>query len=147
MPSATRYEVLANLSQDIDDQELKFPGNNLHARRFLYFRFIITYLFHKRIGDAHFAEKVDKIENFWATPGPHLRRSMLVPLAKNISKYHIPQSILEKTTFEDDEHPFPMAYGSLSGTRAAQDVDNTYKAMLASMKAGREKSASEYSTG
>lgn len=65
---------------------------------------------------------------------------MLVVLAKNVSNCNIPDSILDTTTFEDDESSSPITDGSLSGTLASQDITDVYDAMYASMKAGRERS-------
>lgn len=84
------------LSEDLDERELTFVGETRPARRFLYFRFIITYIFHKRNGDTGFAKKIENIQNFWPTPGPYLRKSMLISLARNVSGYDIPPKILEE---------------------------------------------------
>lgn len=44
---------------------------------------------------------------FWASPGPYLRRSTLLTLARNISGVELPPTLIEDQTFEapDDLSP------------------------------------------
>ena len=37
----------------------------------------------------------------WATPGPYLRKSMLVSLARRVSDNYLPQALYKNTTFEE----------------------------------------------
>jgi hypothetical protein len=89
--------------QDLDDKRLDFLGDNRPAKRYLYFRFIITYLYAKRNGNTSFPSKVESRSSFFASPGPYLRRSTLISLGRNISGVELPRSIFDDTTFENDE--------------------------------------------
>ncbi|KAJ9374586.1 hypothetical protein DTO282E5_669 [Paecilomyces variotii] len=94
--------------EDFDGKELVFLGTNRPSRRYLYFRFIVTYLHAKNTGNTSFTEKVEDRNRFWASPGPYLRHSTLISLARNISGCDLPPSLLEDTTFkstdmEDDD--------------------------------------------
>lgn len=90
--------------QDLDGKRLEFLSANRPAKRFLYFRFIITYLNAKKQGNRFFTENVDTKQRFWASPGPYLRRSTLTSLARNISGCQLPPPLLDNT-FETDEVP------------------------------------------
>ena len=39
----------------------------------------------------------------WATPGPYLRQSMLISLARKVSDHFLPEVFYEQTTFEEVE--------------------------------------------
>ena len=39
----------------------------------------------------------------WATPGPYLRRSMLITLVRNVSDHFLPEDFYEHTTFDEVE--------------------------------------------
>ena len=39
----------------------------------------------------------------WATPGPYLRQSMLISLARKVSDHSLPEVFYEQTTFEEVE--------------------------------------------
>ncbi|KAL4788728.1 hypothetical protein BJX76DRAFT_3880 [Aspergillus varians] len=91
---------------DLDGKELEFLTDNRPARRFLYFRFVISYLYAKRKGTITITDKVGKTK-FWPTIGRYLNRSTLVTLARCISGCELPQSIIEGQTFEPkdmDDH-------------------------------------------
>lgn len=53
---------------------------------------------------------------------------------------------LRKKTFDDENHASTKAHGPLSGTLAAQDLDDLYGAMLVSMKTGKKHGGSEISS-
>lgn len=74
------------------------------AKRFLYFRFILTYIFYNQNWIIEFADKIDHLENFWPTPGPYIWRSMLVSLVSNISGCEISSNLLTESTFQDNVH-------------------------------------------
>ena len=83
--------------------------DNRPAKRFMYFRFVVSYIFAQKNGHASFLEKVENGKEFWASPGEYLRRSTLISLARNISGLELPPSVLEDKTFEDpdlDSPPF-----------------------------------------
>jgi hypothetical protein len=54
------------MTQDFDQKELVFLTENRPMRRYLYFRFIVTYLFAKEAG---FIKQVETKQPFWASPG------------------------------------------------------------------------------
>ncbi|KAK5445268.1 hypothetical protein LTS15_010049 [Exophiala xenobiotica] len=91
-----------HLWADYDGKELQFLNDNRPARRFLYFRFIITFLNSRNFGNFDFSNSVEAQRNFWASPGQYLRKSTLIVLARNISGLRLPTSIYGTTTFEDD---------------------------------------------
>jgi len=86
--------------QHLDETELVFLTENRPAKRFLYFRFIISYIFAQKNGNQLFINKMNNDKNFWASPGEYLRKSTLISLARNISGLELPPNILDKTTFE-----------------------------------------------
>ncbi|KAJ9252121.1 hypothetical protein DTO207G8_4954 [Paecilomyces variotii] len=95
--------------EDLDGKELTFLTSNRPSRRFLCFRFIVTYLHAKNSGNTSFIEKVEDRARFWASPGPYLRYSTFISLARNICGCcELPPSLLEDTTFKsadmEDDH-------------------------------------------
>ncbi|OJJ50661.1 hypothetical protein ASPZODRAFT_162606 [Penicilliopsis zonata CBS 506.65] len=86
---------------DIDNTELKFLTDNRPRRRYLYFRFVVSYLNAKRNNYWGFTSKVET-GRFWPTLGPYLRRSTLVALGRCISGTELPQSLIEGNTFESE---------------------------------------------
>ncbi|KAI9371257.1 hypothetical protein BJX61DRAFT_512154 [Aspergillus egyptiacus] len=85
--------------KDLNGKELTFLSESRPARRFLYFRFLISYLYAKRRGDTSVKEKVDATR-FWPTMGRYLNRSTLVTMARCISGCDLPPSFVEGSTFE-----------------------------------------------
>ncbi|KAK2810160.1 hypothetical protein FQN50_003130 [Emmonsiellopsis sp. PD_5] len=88
---------------DLDGRELIFRSDNRPARRFLYFRFIMTYINAKRNGNKKWVDMVEQKDVFWAIPGRHLRRSMLCTLARSVMGVSMPPVVYESNTFESDE--------------------------------------------
>ncbi|KAJ5113262.1 hypothetical protein N7456_001796 [Penicillium angulare] len=107
--------------RDLDNRELTFLNDNRPARRYLYFRFIVTYIFRKKTdAESDFVQNVET-KGLWATPGPYLRNSMLNVLSRNISGHELPPPILEGSTFTDEQYP-PERNPSLSGSLAAHGI-------------------------
>ena len=77
-----------------------FLTANRPARRYLYFRYVITYLHHKREGTLVWVENVEARGTIWATPGPYLRQSMLISLARKVSDHFLPEVFYHDTTFQ-----------------------------------------------
>ncbi|PGH12241.1 hypothetical protein AJ79_04421 [Helicocarpus griseus UAMH5409] len=100
--------------RDYDGKELQFRGDNRPARRYLYFRFIITYLHAKKDGNLSWVDKVDNRHVMWASPGLYLEKSTLTTLARNISGFELPSHLYEKNTFEADEAGNPEDDGLLA---------------------------------
>ncbi|KAI9789413.1 MAG: hypothetical protein M1816_006073 [Peltula sp. TS41687] len=92
------------LWKHLDGRELKFRGNRRPARRFLYFRYIMTYLICQQLGRSlEWTKKADTKGHMWPTPGPYLRESMLKMLASKVSHQFLPKELVETTTFKS--HP------------------------------------------
>ncbi|KAL9106771.1 MAG: hypothetical protein Q9187_008520 [Circinaria calcarea] len=86
--------------RDVDGKKLVFLSANRPARRFLYFRFVITYLHCKQAGNVEWVTEVESRGMIWASPGPYLRQSMLLTLARKVSDLYWPEAFYENTTFE-----------------------------------------------
>jgi hypothetical protein len=86
-------------AQDVDGKELGFRGGNRPARRFLYFRFIISYLYAKRNGNLAIQTKVDKTR-LWPASGRYLNKTTLATLALCVSGCELPESLVDGQTFE-----------------------------------------------
>jgi hypothetical protein len=85
----------------VDGRALTFLTPNRPARRYLYLRYVITYLHYQKLGDTARIEAVDAKGFLWATPGPYLRRTMLLSLARKISDRFLPEAFYETTTFTE----------------------------------------------
>lgn len=48
-------------------------------------------------------EDVEVKGRMWATPGPYLRQSMLISLARRVSDHFLPEVFYEQTTFMEVE--------------------------------------------
>ncbi|PTU19127.1 hypothetical protein P175DRAFT_0494281 [Aspergillus ochraceoroseus IBT 24754] len=83
--------------EDIDKKELTFLGDNQPAHRYLFFRFIISYLYAKANGNTMVREKVNR-KDFWPIIGRYLHKSMLVTLARSVSGTELPRSLVEGKT-------------------------------------------------
>jgi hypothetical protein len=105
--SKTKDQITSNGTTwgDIDGRELTFLTPNRPAKRYLYLRYVITYLHHKKTGNSEWLEQAMSNSNargyMWATPGPYLRRSMLVVLARRVSDNFLPEALYDQTTFDD----------------------------------------------
>lgn len=80
---------------------LKFNGENRPARRYLYFRFIITVLHAIHSGNDEFISELKEKGNFWTTPGKYLQRATLVALARYMTRHDLPEFLYRDTTFPD----------------------------------------------
>ncbi|KAJ5908514.1 hypothetical protein N7495_001196 [Penicillium taxi] len=79
--------------------------------------------------NMEFTKKVEAERDFWSSPGPYLRKSMLVTLARNISGCELPL-VYEHNTFDDPDHPDQDADIGSSLTIA----DDIYNAVVDSTK-------------
>ncbi|KAI9811120.1 MAG: hypothetical protein M1826_003315 [Phylliscum demangeonii] len=66
---------------ELDKRKLVFPSDYRPAARSLYFHYVISPLYAKRLGRKGWAQAGTTAEKMWATPGPYLRTSMLRALA------------------------------------------------------------------
>ncbi|KAJ5885499.1 hypothetical protein N7495_010009 [Penicillium taxi] len=109
------------LLQDLDGKELRFLGLNRPRRRYLYLRFIISYLWMKRKSWDDLAKNLDEetrrqlaemlealkveVRKFWPSEGDYLNRSTLKTLARCVSGSEIPGDLIASSTFEDSSDP------------------------------------------
>jgi hypothetical protein len=88
-------------TRDLHNRELRFnQTNNRPAARFLYWRFVQTYLLLKKRGDCPWVSEVETRGMMWATPGKYLRKSYLIQLARKVSDRYPPQ-VFEDQCFDD----------------------------------------------
>ncbi|KAF3385932.1 hypothetical protein DPV78_012543 [Talaromyces pinophilus] len=123
---------------DLHHKELEFRGENRPARRYLYFRFILTVLHAIRTGNKEFVSQLQQKERFWASPGKYLQRGTLVSLARNISGLDLPESIYQDTTF-------PETVGSQDPEETAMVLTLQLKdAILESARKAEEREQPDY---
>lgn len=92
--------------RDIDGRELTFRGPNRPAKRYLYFRFLMTYLQWQRLGNVKWMSKIDTKGKVWASPGKYLRHSTLLTFAELLGDRRLPEEVYDQTTFlEADGSP------------------------------------------
>ncbi|KAK2755005.1 hypothetical protein FQN54_006533 [Arachnomyces sp. PD_36] len=92
--------------KEFHKKDLQFCSFNRPAKRYLFFRFIVTYLQQEADGNVAWTADIAKDVESWATPGGYLRRSTLVTLAKAFGGDDLATKLLElskTTTFPDDE--------------------------------------------
>ncbi|OAL64540.1 hypothetical protein A7C99_3974 [Trichophyton rubrum] len=92
----------ALLKHFLHGKTLTFLGNNRPTRRYLYFRYVMTYLMLKNQGRLDWVQEVETRKCMWATPGKYLRRSMLINLARRVSDHYLPEVFYKSTTFDGD---------------------------------------------
>jgi hypothetical protein len=96
----------------------------------------MTYIFRKRentSGSIIFTEKVEQETSSWPSPGAYLRKSTLVTLARNISGFELPPSLVQDTTFDNREEYSGVFECSPVMLTAQEIID----AMSTSIKAAR----------
>lgn len=81
---------------------IKLLTANRPGRRFVYFRFVITYLKAKARGWCDFTRAVEHQEIEWALPGKYLEKSALVTLAKYMAGTVISTPTLLAVTKDDE---------------------------------------------
>ncbi|KAK2813559.1 hypothetical protein FQN49_008284 [Arthroderma sp. PD_2] len=84
---------------DLHGKLLTFVGRNRPAKRYLCFRYVMTYLLLKAKGWLGWAKEADAGECMWAVPGPFLQRSMLINLSRLVSGHYLPEEFYNCTTF------------------------------------------------
>lgn len=109
---------------------MEFRNDERPAKRYLYFRYAITYLFWKKKGLLEWTSKTsDDHGRIWVTPGPYLRKSMLQVLAKQITHQHSPDPMIGDNTFEDaPESPFRPTEEPLMAVQLGIDIEEHQKA-------------------
>ena len=90
------YPVTFN---DIDGKKLVFRNNNRPARRYLYLRFIMTFLHCKSEGKpTEWIEASDVGKTAWHTPDKSLRRGFLLRFARQFSHEPLPDKVYSEVT-------------------------------------------------
>ncbi|KAJ5560244.1 hypothetical protein N7513_002643 [Penicillium frequentans] len=95
----TSYGDERILWRHLHEKPLTFRTPNRPARRYLYLRFLATYMYAKKHGYTRFTEAVETNKDFWPSPGPYLEKSTLLAVARTAGLV-LPESILGNTTFE-----------------------------------------------
>ncbi|KAJ5578387.1 uncharacterized protein N7459_007351 [Penicillium hispanicum] len=111
--------------EDLDGRVLQFLNDNRPRRRYLYFRFIISYLQAKKLQLADVTEKVEA-KRFWPSEGAYLHKSTLKTLARCVSGSELPDDLTENT-FEDSTNP---ARDSQAGMIIAADLQDDQHATV-----------------
>ncbi|KAI9804865.1 MAG: hypothetical protein M1825_001234 [Sarcosagium campestre] len=93
--------------KDVDGKELMFLNDRRPARRFLYFRFLMTHLICKHRNEAmDWFERTETGGAMWASTGQYLRSSMLSALAKQAGHQSLPNGLVcEKTFSQTPDNP------------------------------------------
>ncbi|KAJ5802791.1 uncharacterized protein N7503_005241 [Penicillium pulvis] len=86
--------------KDLDNRVLTFLSDNRPRRRYLYFRFLISYLNAKRL-NIDFAPSKFDVRTFWPSQGPYLHKSTLKALARCVSGCEIPERLVDDNTFDE----------------------------------------------
>lgn len=128
----TRFSDVKNL-QDLDGKTLQFRNDERPARRYLYFRYAITYLFWNKKGLLEWTAKTSDDRGRTRVPsGPYLRQSMLLVLARHISHNFLPDPVIGDNTFEEvPESPSRPIEGSLMAVQLGLDTEEHQKARAA----------------
>lgn len=84
---------------------LKFIHPDRPARRYLYLRYVITFLHQQKLGNVGWLDRVKTRGYLWATPGPYLRKSMLLTLARRFSDLVLPEVFYDSTFTIADSCP------------------------------------------
>ncbi|KAF3479575.1 uncharacterized protein GIQ15_06551 [Arthroderma uncinatum] len=87
----------------IDGMELAFQGSTRPARRYLYFRFVMTYLIAKRKGNYEWVDKIRHREVRWTAKGNYVQKSLLLSVGRSVSGTDLPSALYEGNTFDARE--------------------------------------------
>lgn len=120
--------------KDLDNRILKFLTENRPRRRYLYFRFLISYLRAKRrkLGDT--AEKVEA-RRFWPSGGEYLNKSTLKTLARCVSGCELPDEFVTNKTFEGSANESRnLQAGMILGADIRDTNPDDRDALIESMK-------------
>ncbi|EON96099.1 hypothetical protein UCRPA7_8405 [Phaeoacremonium minimum UCRPA7] len=124
------YYTASHMAEELDGKELVFLNDNRPVSRFVYFHFVMALI---RIKDT----KKDGWENVWAryyeqrpfpTPGPYMRRSMLLALATHFgaADMNVVESWIQDNGFES-----PLKLTEDETTEVARRVHETVEAAYA----------------
>ncbi|OBT66253.1 hypothetical protein VE03_04344 [Pseudogymnoascus sp. 23342-1-I1] len=114
IPKSLESDELAYLFGDMDGKALKFLTPNRPARRYLYLRFVMTVLQQQRLGNTELLDYLKERVYLWGLPGPYLRKSMLLALARRFSDQGLLECFYDPTFTVADGFP----------QRSAEDEDD-----------------------
>ncbi|KAJ5378169.1 uncharacterized protein N7496_005578 [Penicillium cataractarum] len=97
-PATDGNQVACDDGRERTYWRLEFRTNNRPARRYLCFRFLITYIYAKQKGFKQFTDKVECRSTFWGSPGEYLEQSSLELLTRNVGAT-LPRTI-ERNVFD-----------------------------------------------
>lgn len=78
-------------------------GLNRPAKRFLYFRYVMSCLILKTKGLPVDWPQDINLGTTWPIPGPYLRKSMVLNLARRVSDHYLPETFYQDTTFDTED--------------------------------------------
>ncbi|KAJ5475290.1 hypothetical protein N7539_008356 [Penicillium diatomitis] len=90
--------------QDLHNRPLTFLNNNRPRRRYLYFRFIMSYLNAKRQNVVNLSVPLET-KQFWPSPGGYLHESTLKIMARSVSGCELPPPLISGQTFKESDDP------------------------------------------
>ncbi|OBT73022.1 hypothetical protein VF21_07746 [Pseudogymnoascus sp. 05NY08] len=82
---------------DIDGKPLEFLNSNRPARRYFYLRYVMTFLQQQRLRILGWLDDAKSRGYHWGLPGPYLRKSMLIALARRFSDQGLPECFYDST--------------------------------------------------
>ncbi|KAK2800022.1 hypothetical protein FQN50_008261 [Emmonsiellopsis sp. PD_5] len=93
---------------ELDHKPLTFQSDARPAARFLFFRFVMTYLQAKMGGNVGWAQRVESgtAEDLWPAPadgGEYLERSMFAAVARNVCGFEVPEGLCGGLTFDGEQ--------------------------------------------
>ncbi|KAJ5691499.1 hypothetical protein N7488_012234 [Penicillium malachiteum] len=111
-------------------------STNRPRRRYLYFRYIISYLNDKRFNTVTVTQKMES-RRFWPSGGEYLQRSTMVTLARCISGCEIPEDLIQGKAFDGDPKPAgdEEEHAMSASSRLRCEVETTRAATMASIAA------------
>ncbi|PGG96524.1 hypothetical protein GX51_07796 [Blastomyces parvus] len=107
---------------ELDGKPLVFlTSSNRPATRFLFFRFIMTYLQAKIQGNVEWTEKIETTaaHDLWPLSGPggYMEKDTLRSITRNISGFELPASLYEGLTFDGEDPAGDPDYDTLLSMR------------------------------
>lgn len=94
----TTRSKCTDISQDLHERPLTFLNDGRPRRRYLFFRFVISYLNAKRQSKGHVTDPLET-RTFWPSGGEYLHNSTLQALSRSVSGSEIPHAIADTQTF------------------------------------------------
>ncbi|KAK2762842.1 hypothetical protein FQN54_001017 [Arachnomyces sp. PD_36] len=79
--------------EDINGKKLTFLNEARPRRRYLFFRYLITYMLLKKDGNVDWAEKIHNEYRAWCSPGSYLQQSTLRTLLQQATGEDLPETM------------------------------------------------------